>query len=72
MSEEAPVTVHFAVIETIESGTEFTHGYSRPYVDIKTARMRLSTLMRDAERSGVACVGWIESYPLKGGSASEW
>jgi hypothetical protein len=72
MREEVPVMVHFAVIETIESGTAFTHHYSRPYVNIKTARMRLSTLMRDVERSGTACTGWIESYRLNDGSASEW
>jgi hypothetical protein len=74
MSEEAPVMVHFAVIETIESGTAFTHHYSRPYPKIKTARMRLSTLMRDVERSGIACTGWVVSYDLSSVAeeCSEW
>lgn len=68
---DRPTAVYFAVIGTYAPDGEFVYHYSRPYTKAKTARMRLTTLIRANE--GLAVEGaWVVEHDLGTGKATEW
>jgi hypothetical protein len=66
---DPPTVVYFVVIEEIATDATFEQYHSRPYAKLKTARMRLTTLLNEGGR---ARTGWVASYDLTNGRMLEW
>jgi di/tripeptidase len=66
---DPPTVVYFTVIEEISTDGTFELYHSRPYAKLKTARMRLTTLLNEDSR---ARAGWVAEYDLANGRMLEW
>lgn len=61
--------VHVVVVEVRDRDRKVHNEYSRPYRDLKTARMRLCTILRE---NPDLTNGWVESFFLAGKTVTEW
>lgn len=61
--------VHVVVVEVRVTCDKWENRYSRPYRDLKTARMRLCSILRE---NPDITNGWVESFFLAGKTVTEW